>query len=265
MTSAFNRKSKTYFDDPPVPPPVPPVSPPPPPPLPPPGRVFTQAEVDKMMADHRQTLQKTNAELTTRLEQLQNTANLTKAEKEELAQTLETLNNQHKTAAQQQAEAADKAKKKYEADLAATSQDRDKYKTGYHTLIVTNSITAGAVKNNAADKTGKQLQLMLLPQAKVVDELDGEGKPTGHLVAKIGITYLDDKTKKPVSVELPVEEAIAKMATMDEYANLFMVDGKPGVGGSSGAGAKTGTNGTPDFSKMSALEYREWREKQKKK
>lgn len=253
MITSWLRKAKTYFDGDPT---VPPVSPPPPPPPPVPGRTFTQADVDRMMTDFRQGLQKTNKEMAERLEQLQNTANLTAAEKEELKQTLENLSNQHKTAEQQRAEAADKAKKKYEADLSAVNTERDKYRVGYHNLIVSTAIQAGAIASKAA--SAAQLTMMLLPQAKVVEELDESGKPTGNMVAKIPLTYTDPKTKKPVSVELPIPEAIAKMAELDEFANLFLVDGKPGVGGSSGAGPG-GKSGNIDWAGLTPEQHRKAR------
>lgn len=257
MNSWLPRKSKTYFDDPPA---VPPVSPPPPPPpLPPPaGKLFTQADVDKIVQDYRVNMQKTIKEQTERLEVLQNTANLTAAEKEELKQTLENLSNQHKTEAQRQADAAEKAKKKYESDLALEQSEKKKYQTGYHNLIITNAITVGAAVSKAADPSGNQLKMMLLPQAKVVEQVGEDGKPTGNLVAVVPLNYTDPKTKKAVSVELPVAEAIAKMSELDEYANLFLIDGRPGVGGNSGAGAG-GKSGHIDWSKLTPKEHREAR------
>jgi len=258
VTKRLLLKSFTYFDDPPASPPpaVPPTVPPPP--TPPPGQTFTQEQVNKMMADHKRALQKQNEELVTQLQQLRDNANLTAQQKEELETRIQTLSQQHLTEAQKLQAELETTKKKYKTDTEALTNDSRKWKGSFEKLLVTNAITEGAITHKAAN--AKQLAAMLLPQAKVVEEVDDAGQPTGNFVAKLPVTVLDQKTKKPVTVELPIVEAIGKLREDPENANLFLVDGKPGFGGlnqNAGSGS-----GTPDISKMTPAQYREWRSKQ---
>ena len=93
----------------------------------------------------------------------------------------------------------------------------------------------------------------------MVEEVDDAGNGTGRYVAKLAVDVLDPKTKKMVTLELPIDEAIGEMRKDATNANLFLTDGKPGIGGtgSAGQGGKSGV----DWSKISAKEHRELRKK----
>lgn len=244
-------KTRTYFDDPPA-------VPPPPPPPPPPAKTFTQADVDKMMAEHRKGLQKTNEDLVAQLETWRNKANLTEQEKADLDARIQTLSQQHLTEAQRLQQQVERAEKKYKEETEALTQDSRKWRGSYEKLLVTNGILAGAQKHQAAN--AGQLEAMLLPKAKVVEEVGDDGKPTGNFVAKLPVTILDPKTKKMVTVELPIEEAIGEMRKDPTNANLFLVDGKPGFGGDPNVGGGAG-GGQVDWAKLTPLQHREMRKK----
>lgn len=252
------RKGVTYFNDPPVPP-VPPVSPPPPPP-PPAPQTFTQEQVNKMMAEHRQTLQKQNQELVTQLEELRKNVNLTETQKAELDARITALQQQHLTDAQKREAEAAAAKKKYDTEIASATEETKKWRGGFQKLIAVNAIKDAAATHKAA--SAKQLELMLLNQVKVVEATDADGKATGEYVAKITMPVVDPKTKQTVQVDLPVAEAVELMKKEAEYANLFVGDGKGGIGGNSGT-APLNKEGQPDFKNMTPQQYRDWRAKQK--
>lgn len=249
------RSGVRYFDDPPA---SPPVVPPPPPPT---GIQFTkeqQDHINKLMAEQKRTVVKENQELIKQLETIRDSANLTAQQKEELEARISTLSQQHLTEQQKLAAAAATWEKKYKTDTEALTGEARKWKGSYEKLLVTNAILEGSKSNNAASH--KQMTDMLLPKAKVVEVVDDAGQPTGEFVAKVPVTIIDAKTKKPVTVELPIVEAIAEMRKDPDFANLFLVDGKPGFGGSNN-GSGAGQGGTPDFSKMSSAEYAAWRTK----
>lgn len=260
LIGAFKNKAIAYFDGEGASPPPPPASPPTPPPPPPAsGSVFTQEQVNKMMADHKRALQTQNQELVKQLEELRTNANLTAQQKEELDTRITTLQQQHLTEQQKLALELDKVNKKYKTETENLGAEANKWKNQFNSMLVTNSILEGATKHQAA--SAKQMIAMLGSQVKVVEEVDDNGKATGRYVPKLPMTILDPKTKKPVQVELDVVEAIGKLREDPEFANLFLVDGKPGLGGSN-ANAGGANGGTPDIASMSPAQYREWRKKQ---
>lgn len=255
-------KSRTYFDDPPVvppPPPVPPVSPPPPPPPPPAGKVFTQADVDRIMAEHRKGLQTQNQELAAQLEEFRNKANLSETQKAELDAKITNLQTQHLTEAQKLTQQVEAEKKRLKEVEETSKKEVQTWQNNFNELLVTNSILSGAQKHEAA--FADQMLDMLKPKAKVVPATDADGNVLpGKYVAKMAVTIEDPKTKAPVVVDLPIEEAIGVMRKDPKHGNLFLTGGKPGLGGTGGTGG-TGSAGPLNLKNMSPEEYRAQRER----
>lgn len=271
-------RSRMYYNDPPSSPPPPPtpppVSPPPPPavpPVPPPpppiaggggDRTFTQADVDRMMAEHRKGLQKQNQELIDQLEALRQNTSLTQQQKDELETRIQTLSQQHLTKEQAAQEEFSKLKKKYEKETKELADKEVVWKSRFENVMADNALAVGA--NMAGARSAKQLQMMFRNQVKVVEVVGDDGKPTGTWEARMPVEITDPKTKAKSTIELPVPEAITKLKENDEFANLFSAEGRSGFGGNNfngnGYGGKNGD--MPDFAKMTHEEYSEWRKKQ---
>lgn len=271
-------RPRMYYNDPPnspPPPPSPPVSPPPPPtvppvspPPPPPSggngdKTFTQADVDRMMENHRKTLQSQNKELIDQLEQLRTNTSLTQQQKDELETRIQTLSQQHLTKEQAAQEEYNKLKKKYEKETKELAEKEVVWKSRFENVMADNALAVGA--STAGARSAKQLQMMFRNQVKIVEVVGDDGKATGIWEARMPVEVTDPKTKAKTILELPVPEAIGKLRENDEFANLFNADGKSGLGGGNynGYGGGNGKNGdTPDFSKMSHEEFVAWRSKQ---
>ncbi len=238
-------KTKTYFNPDPVLPP---------PPTPPP--TFTQEQVNAMLAENKKALQKQNAELVTQLETLKTSKGLSEQEKADLQARIDQLSTEHMTEQQKLQAQVATLEKTGKAALESATGESKKWQGEYQKLLVTNGIAQGAVKHSAA--RASQLEAMLLPRAKVVEMLDEAGNPTGVYEARLPITVMDAKTKKPVLVELPIVEAIGKMREDPENANLFLTDGKPGLGGTN-LGGGGGGKGGGFRSDMTPAEYRKFR------
>lgn len=254
--------TKIYYNDPPAvpPPPPPPAVPPVVPPPPPPGKTFSQQDVDKLMADHRKGLQDQNKELIGQLEELRNNKSLTEQEKEALQARIDTLGQQHLTKEQQAQEAYNKLQKKSENDRKQLEEASVVWKSRFERVLVDNAIAVAASQHKA--RSAVQLQMMFANQAKVVEELGDDGKPTGNWVPKMMVETVDEKTKQRVKLELPLVEAIGKIRENEAFANLFDIDGKGGYGGNNHQGGGFGgggQNGPPDFSKMTPDAYAKWR------
>lgn len=249
-----NISSRTYFDDPPaVPPPPPPPAVPPPPP-PPAGKTFTQADVDRMMAEHRRGLQAANQELADQITEISAKANLTESQKAELDAKITTLQTQHLTEAQKLTQQVEAEKKRVAALEDSSKKEVDLWRGNFQELLVTNSILKGAKAHDAAFE--EQMLDMLRPKAKVVPATDEQGNVIpNRFVAKMPVTMTDPKTKALVTVELPIEDAIGEMRKDAKHGNLFLTGGKPGLGGTGGTGG-TSTAGPLNLKTMTAEEYR---------
>lgn len=248
-------KTATQYDD--DPPPVPPVSPPPPPP-PPAVKMFTQEQVNAIVNDNKKATKAANEALVKQLEELRENVNLTTAQKDELDARIQNLSQQHLTEQQKLALELDTTKKKLKTDTDALANEAKQWQGAFQSVMVNNAVLAGAVKHKAANE--EQLLGLLEGKAKVVQELDAEGKPTGKFLVKIPVKVIDPKTKAPTVVELDAVEAIGKMREDPANHNLFLFDGKPGHGGSNHPN-NPATGAAPDQSKMTPAQYREWRKK----
>lgn len=255
------RKTFTFYNDPPV---VPPVSPPPPPPPPPPVPVktFTQEQVNAMMADHKRTLQENNSQLVTQLEEMRSTMNLTQQQRDELDSRITALSQQHLTEQQKLQLALDNAVKKHKTDTDSLGNEVKTWKGAFENTMIENSVLAGSVEHKAVN--AGQLLDLLRAKAKVVQELDASGQPTGKFLVKLPVKVVNTKTKATEVLELDAIEAIGKMREDPSNGNLFMFDGKTGLGGTNHP-SNTATNGDPDFSKMTPSQYQAWRKENFKK
>ena len=259
------RKTFTFYNDPPaVPPTVPPTVPPPPPPPPPAaGKTFTQDEVNRMMAEHKRTLQENNAALVTQLEELRKNTALTQQQKDELDTRIQVLSQQHLTEQQKLQLQLDQATKKAKTEAETLAQEAKTWKGAFEGTMIENAVLAGSSEHKAVN--AGQLLDLLRGKAKVVQELDASGQPTGKFLVKLPVKVVNPKTKAAEILELDAVEAIGKMREDPSNGNLFMFDGKTGLGGTNHPNNTAAGDGTPDFSKMTPSEFRAWRDKEMKK
>lgn len=258
------RKTFTFYNDPPA---VPPVSPPPPPavppvsPPPPPvaGKVFTQEDVNRMMAEHKRTLQENNTQLVAQLEELRKNSALTQQQKDELDSRIQVLSQQHLTEQQKLQLQLDQTAKKAKTEAEALANEAKQWKGAFEGTMIENAVISGAVEHKAVNSA--QLLDLLRGKAKVVQDLDASGQPTGKFVVKLPVTVIDPKTKAKQVLELDAVEAIGKMREDPSNGNLFMFDGKTGLGGTNHPNNPAAGDGAPDFSKMTPAQYQEWRKK----
>lgn len=258
------RKTFTFYNDPPA---VPPVSPPPPPPPavppvsppPPPGRVFTQEEVNRMMADHKRTLQENNTQLVAQLEELRKNSALTQQQRDELDSRIQVLSQQHLTEQQKLQLQLDQATKKAKTEAESLAAEAKQWRGAFEGTMIENAVLAGSAEHKAVN--AGQLLDLLRGKAKVVQDLDASGQPTGKFLVKLPVKVVNPKTKATEVLELDAVEAIGKMREDPSNGNLFMFDGKTGLGGTNHPNNTTTGDGAPDFSKMTPAQYQEWRKK----
>lgn len=225
----------------------------------PPKTTFTQADVDRFVANTRREETAKREKLAGELEQLRSNNKLTQEERDSLTAQIDALRNESLTKEQKLTRDHESLSKKYKTDTETLSGERDSWKNNYASLLINNELTTAAVSNNAFSPD--QIISQLSRDAKVVPVLDEEGKETGKFQVLVKFQDVDVKTKKPVTLELSPADVVKRMVELPErFGNLFKSGVQPGLG-TQKAGSKP--EGTPDIKKMTPEEYREWRKTQR--
>lgn len=239
----FLKLASIYCNDPP------PVDPPPPPA----NKTFTQADIDKLMVTHKKELQTQNQKLAEELTQLKEKSTGTEAEKAALQERIDALTNQGKSKEQQLAQEAEKWKKKHADDVKSKEEEAVKWKGQFENYLVKSSLLAAADKHKA--ESAEQIEMMFKGMVKVVPVADEAGVVLGYQpVMTVKVPDAKDATKK-IEMQLPVEEAIAKIKEDNAFANLFKVEGVDGRGSNN----HRHTGPSPDITKMPPDQYRKLR------
>lgn len=199
-------------------------------------KLFTQDEVNTIMADNKRSLQKKNQELIAQLEQTKKAGNLSTEERSKLNERIDALENEMLTKEELAKKEQDKLVRTHKKQVDELASELDNWKNRFTQSTITRSITDAAVKSNAFHPS--QIVAIIQPTTRLVEDVDSEGQPTGELIPKVKFSTTD-KDGKPVQLDVTVEEAVKQMKDMDEYLNLFKGDGTAGLGaGNTGGGKK---------------------------
>jgi hypothetical protein len=212
-----------------------------------PAKTFTQEDVNKFLADDRRKHQTKVAELQKEVDTFKGAAE----EKTKLQAKLEELNKTFLSKEELAKAELEKKQNEFQSQLDGATKESAKYKGLFENTLLKQAISSAAVSNKAYN--AEQLQLLLLPQSKVIPVTDDNGNVVGYNA--VAPVMVKDKV-----VELPINEAVAKLRENPTFANLFLVDAIGGIGRTinNTAGA-TGLN--PNQPPSDPAAYREWRQK----
>jgi len=193
---------------------------------------FTQKQVNDMMAKEKRKFQEQNQALVKELEAFKSKTKLSAEERAELEARIEQLKDQTLTTEQLAKKSAKKLRDDYENQIKGLTEDRDTWKTRYTESSIAQAIRSAATEAGAY--RANQILSILRPQTQLSEVLV-DGEPTGELEPRI---KFHDKNEegKDVVLDLTPIEAIKRMKEMDDFANLFVVDGRPGFGQDKGGG-----------------------------
>jgi hypothetical protein len=209
-----------------------------------------QAYINHLLAEDKRKLQTTNQELIQRLEGIQKNHTLTEQQKAELEEQIQNLRNQNLTKEEQQRLATEKLINTHKTEKAAIEQERDLWKTRHDNNLLEIEIIRSAEKHEAFNSD--QIKAILLPLTKPVEALGEDQKPTGKFAGRVKFPGLD-KDKKPITLDLSVDEAVKMMKEMTElYGNLFKSTAVPGTGSNNNG---SGNKGFGDMDDMSVEDY----------
>lgn len=194
---------------------------------------FSQEQVNTIVAEEKRKTQERHKKLISELEETKKSATLTAEERGQLEQRIEDLQNANMTAEEKQKRVVDKAKKDHDSQVETLTEDCKIWRTKHAQLLIDTEITRAAALEKALFT--EQIAALLIPKTKLIESLDGEGKPSGIFEPKVAFPDTD-KDEKLIVLELTVSEAVKRMKELPQYANLFEGDKRTGLGGTGSLG-----------------------------
>jgi len=196
-------------------------------PPPPAEKTFTQGEINNILKVEREKHEGKVRSAISELEALKAKATLTTKEREELETRIQTMSNELLTKEELAKRQFDDISKKHKIELEKLNKELSDSKNRYESETIHRNIVDAAVTNSAFEP--EQIVALLRPNTRLVEELDGEGKPTGKFSPKV--KFMDtDKDGKEVTLDLTIPESIKRMKEMERHFNLFKGEGSGGIG-----------------------------------
>lgn len=224
---------------------------------------FTQADVNRLLAENKRGLQeklkeleKAKSTLETSYQGLLQSKNLEDEQRGSLEKSLKDLQAQFKTKEQRLADEKKELETQAKQRIDSLEADALKWKTMFTDSSITNSLITAASEHEAYNEN--QIVTVLRSQTKLVDKLDGNGKPTGDLVPMVEMNIMNAETNLPETLQMTPSEAVAQMKRMPEWQNLFRSNVRSGLGGNSNTGDFSG-DGNVDVKNLTTEQYMEIR------
>lgn len=184
------------------------------------GKEFNQQQVDDMIQKRVAKTKDEHSKLVEQLDVFKQGKSLSETQQTELQETIANLESTLLTKEEIAAKEKTKADKKYNKDLEEALGDAKKWKQQYADASIVRAITDAAAEAEVCNVS--QFVSMLRPSTRLVEV---EDKLVPH--AKIDSVNSEGK---PVTLDLPVPEAIKQMKEMAEHANLFKGQSTGGTG-----------------------------------
>ena len=222
-------------------------------------KMFTQEQVNNLMASNRRGLQLKVSELEGTISELK-AGSLTAEESVKLNTRVKELSDQLLTKDELAKQEAERIKNESAKQITDLTNQFNALQERYTKETIGRAITDAAVINEAFSPP--QIVALLSPTTSLTEELDKDGKATGNLIPRTKLSGLDGEGN-PVILDLPVAEAVTKMKDLpQQYGNLFKANVTGGLGDSPGVLSPNSTSA--DIGNLSTEEYIKERRKAKK-
>ena len=218
---------------------------------------FSQKDLNKVLAEDRRKHEKRVNDAVKQLEDAMKVKGLTEKERDSLQAKIEEMNNSLLTKEQLAEQAKQKLQREAKEQADKLTKERDEWQRRFASATINRAIQDAANQNGAYDP--EQFVDLLSANTRLVEVTDESGSGTGQFVETVKFRDID-KEGKPVTLDLPVPEAIKRMKDMDRYANLFKSGATGGVGGKRETPSQRGGDKGPPVGDSAA--YRKWRETQ---
>lgn len=225
--------------------------------------VFTpeqQALVNAQLAEERRKGKTAHDQLIAELETQKQLASTSEAQRQQIEERIEQLKGEYLTKAETDKKTMDKQLKDEQKRREAAEKKAADWENLYTQERLDGDLIGAANEHKAYNAA--TVTAVLRPKARLVDELDAEGKPTGKKVTRIKTEKTDDAGKVQI-LEMTPSEAVKHLAEQPEqYGNLFISAASGGVGGNNLGGGRARRNGNEP--PEDPEEYRKWRAEEKK-
>ncbi len=212
---------------------------------------FTKEELEKAVTAERAKVQKTINDQVTQLKTLQQSTSLTAQEKSQLQERIGQLESEVMTKEELARREANQLQERFNNELKETKAQREIWENRYRTSTVQQAIMSAAADPLMDTHSPDIFNVLLAPQAVLIEGKDAQGKPTGNFEVKIKKTKIEDGVTKELLFS--PREAISLMKEDKSFAYLFRNSANPGAGLNNGAPP----NGQVDISQITNYEMYE--------
>lgn len=195
-----------------------------------PEKKFSQSDVDRIIKERFKNERTKNEQLVAQLRTVQEQG-LTPDARATLEEQIKALEESMMTKEQLAAKSLNETESKYKKTLSEKEAEAIAWRNRYERSTIERSLMDAGSSNGAL--SADQLVMMFGNNTRLVQQAGSDGKLTDTFIPMMKFTGVD-ADKKPVSMDLPVAEAIAHMRENNLHSNLFRHDASPGTG-------KTGT------------------------
>jgi hypothetical protein len=219
-------------------------------------RLFTQEELNQVLAKDRRKHDAQLQKMESMLSDLSTSKSLTEEERSSMAAQLDEVRNASLTKEQQAAKEKKALEESYQRKLKELDQRGKNWEQLYRESTIERSLADAAVKHDAFSPA--QIVKQLRDITRLEEKTDANGKPTGKPIVDFPEQGENGET---TVTPLTPDAAVKRMKSLPEvYGNFFKGNVVSGVGSGSGAGTPS-SNGKVDPRKLSMQQYLEIREK----
>ncbi len=206
------------------------------------GKTFTQEDVDRIVQDRLAKATKSahaeKQKLIDQLQQVQENAGTTATQKEALEAQIEELRNSMLSASELERKKQEKLDKDWQTKHEAATKEAQTWQTRHNSLLIGHEINRAAIEYKVLPNSIEFVEAKLRPQARLVEKVGDDGKPTGEFEAKVKIQS-PNKEGKLIELDVSIAEAIKTLKEQPEkYGNLFEGNNAGGLGGGAGQPGK---------------------------
>lgn len=209
----------------------------PPPPPPAPSKMFTQEELNKILAEDKKKWEQNNQKLVDELKAIQQKATLTAQERAALSDRLEKIQSEMLSKEELARREKEKLQREAEAKEKTLQGELNSWRTRYNDELIMRGLLDASSDPEHPAISPEPIAAMLRPLASVTEEIGADGQPTGRYVAKVKFTDVD-KSGAPVTLDLSPKEAVKRMSEQEKYFHLFKGKGVGGSGSGNTGGGK---------------------------
>ena len=211
-------------------------------------RMFSQTELNKILADDKRKHQEKYTQLETDYKDLLKNQNLTKEERDKLQSRLDDVQKSLRTKDQQAEYERKQAQEKYSTELETERKRADHWESLFKQETVARSLQDAAQAADAFNST--QIVGLLKPYTEL-KEVDGV------LTPMVDFPDVSEKDGSEVRTLRTPMEAVKRMRELPKiYGNLFKSNVVSGVGAGQ---ASTGDGDNIDYASLTPEEYRKHR------